>query len=77
MKKSFRHTDFPRADAVAAAVEALVDAADEDRATGGFDVNRQIYPILKVVTETAVEEIPEAEIVHCYEQLMEKRKGEL
>ena len=31
-------------------VEALTDAADEDRATGGIDVLRGIYPTIKVCT---------------------------
>jgi proteasome beta subunit len=38
-------------DAVRAAVEALYDAADDDTATGGPDLNRRIYPV--VVTADA------------------------
>ena len=34
------------ADAVAVAVEALFDAADDDSATGGPDQPRGIYPVV-------------------------------
>ncbi len=43
LKKSFR-TESTRADALLMAVEALKDAADEDRATGGIDLERGIFP---------------------------------
>ena len=33
------------------AVQALVDASDEDRATGGPDVVRGIYPIIDFCTQ--------------------------
>ena len=37
-----------QADAVKTAVTALTDAADEDRATGGIDLQRGIYSIIKL-----------------------------
>lgn len=36
--------------AIRAAVEALYDAADEDTATGGPDLTRQIYPVVITIT---------------------------
>jgi len=36
--------------AMRAAVEALYDAADEDTATGGPDLTRQIYPVVITIT---------------------------
>jgi len=38
------HTELSRAQVIEAAVEALTDAADEDRATGGIDVVRGHLP---------------------------------
>jgi proteasome beta subunit len=38
-------------DAVTACMQALYDAADDDSATGGPDLTRQIYPVVAVVTE--------------------------
>jgi len=32
-------------------MQALYDAADDDSATGGPDLTRQIYPVVAVVTE--------------------------
>jgi proteasome beta subunit len=75
LKKTFRHKDFERVDAIDAAIEALVDAADDDRATGGFDLAREIYPICKLVTKEGVEEVGSAEILSSYERVMERRRG--
>ncbi len=48
--------------AVTAAVEALFDAAEEDVATGGPDLIRQIYPVVAVVTATGYERVGEEEV---------------
>jgi proteasome beta subunit len=45
LKKFFRE-DFDQTDAVRACVEALYDAADDDSATGGPDLTRQIFPVV-------------------------------
>ena len=37
--------DMDRDEAVRMAVQALTDAADEDRGTGGVDLERGIFPI--------------------------------
>jgi proteasome beta subunit len=49
LKKFFRE-DFDQQDAVRACVEALYDAADDDSATGGPDLTRQIYPVVVACT---------------------------
>lgn len=41
---------MPAADAVRTAVHALVDAADDDSATGGPDTMRRIWPVVATVT---------------------------
>lgn len=45
LKKFFRE-DFTQQEAVRACVESLYDAADDDSATGGPDLTRQIYPVV-------------------------------
>ena len=48
LKKLYRD-DLDEAGAVAACVQALYDAADDDSATGGPDLTRRIFPVVAVV----------------------------
>ena len=64
-----------RSDAVRAAVRALTDAADEDRATGGIDLQRGIYSIIKICTESGTDTIPDSEIDEIYRELLATRGG--
>jgi proteasome beta subunit len=73
LKKSFR-PDAPRADAIRMAVEALKDAADEDRGTGGVDLERNIFPTLKTCTVRGVETVAETEIAEAHRELLERRR---
>ena len=75
LKKTFRHSGFTRNDAIEAAVEALVDAADEDRGTGGFDLNRGIYPTFKLIIRSGLEDVSEKQLIQAYEQVIERRKA--
>jgi proteasome beta subunit len=68
LKKLFS-LDHGETDAVRAAVESLYDAADDDSATGGPDINRGIYPLVYKVDMQGVQEIP-AEIVSEVSQEM-------
>lgn len=49
LKKLYRD-DLSEEDAATVCVQALVDAADDDSATGGPDLARRIYPVIVVVT---------------------------
>ncbi len=62
-----------RTDALAMAVQALVDASDEDRATGGPDLVRGIYPIIDFCTNDGIERAGEAEIEQVFRDLIESR----
>ncbi len=73
LKKSHR-PDASRSDALAAAVEALSDAADEDRGTGGIDTLRGIYPTVIFCSESGIETTEESEIREAYEGLMARRR---
>ena len=74
LKKSFRHRNFSTEHAIEAAVEALMDAADEDRATGGFDIDRKIYPICKLVMDGTVGDVSEESLLAAYNRVMERRR---
>lgn len=74
LKKTFR-PGLSRSDALRVAIEALMDAADEDRATGGIDVARGIFPIIKLAAASGIEEISEDEIQRTYEVALEARRN--
>ena len=48
--------------AVAVVIEALYDAADDDSATGGPDLTRQIYPVVFAVTADGIRRIPDSSL---------------
>lgn len=73
MKKSFK-TLATRGEALLMAIEGLKDAADEDRATGGVDLERGIYPRVKTCTGAGVEDISDEEIAQAYQQVLERRR---
>ncbi len=70
LKKSHRN-DMTRDDAVKMAVQALTDAADEDRGTGGIDLMRGIFPTLNVCSETGIETVDAAEVERCYREILD------
>lgn len=74
LKKSFREW-LSREEAISAGIEGLMEAADEDRATGGFDLIRKIYPTCKLMTKDGVEDVSEREILSAYEAIMARRSS--
>jgi proteasome beta subunit len=58
--------DLSRADAVALAVRALWQAADEDSATGGPDAIRGIYPTVATITAAGFDRAEEAEVAEAF-----------
>jgi proteasome beta subunit len=73
LKKRWK-TAATREEAIAMVVEALTDAADEDRATGGIDVLRGIYPTIKVCTAKGIEDVPDTETAAVYQRLIDSRR---
>ncbi|UFU04389.1 proteasome subunit beta [Ruania suaedae] len=57
------------ADGVEVVVHALMDAADEDSATGGPDVERGIYPIVARIGSGGYERVPDAELADVVARL--------
>jgi proteasome beta subunit len=72
LKKRWR-PGLERAQAVQAAVEALLDASEEDTATGGPDPRRGIFPSVFVITGQGVDEVPETEVRTAFEAVIERR----
>jgi proteasome beta subunit len=66
MKKRWR-AGLDRGEAIRVAVEALVDAAQEDVATGGPDPTRGIFPTVLVVSAEGAESVGVDEIRAAYE----------
>jgi proteasome beta subunit len=60
-------------EAVAVAVEALYDAADDDSATGGPDPIRQLWPVVYTVGRTGARRIPEHDLAAVAETIIEAR----
>jgi proteasome beta subunit len=73
LKKFFR-PGMPWEQAVRLALEALLDAAEEDVATGGPDLIRGIYPSVKLVSQSGTNDLPEEEIRQNCESLLSERR---
>ena len=72
LKKLFRE-DLSEADAVTVCVQALYDAADDDSATGGPDMTRQIYPVVAAVTADGFRRLPDEEVGGVVDTIMAGR----
>jgi proteasome beta subunit len=75
LKKTFRQAGLGRERAVDAAMEALMDAADEDTATGGFDLAREIYPTCKLMTRTGIEHVEPDELLAARARVLAQREA--
>ncbi|MBK8866956.1 MAG: proteasome subunit beta [Dermatophilaceae bacterium] len=73
LKKTW-HPDMTQEAAVAACLEALYDAADDDSATGGPDVGRRIWPAVAVVDVEGVRFLPDDVLAEAVEALVAARR---
>ena len=64
-----------RTEAIALALEALVDAADIDVGTSGPDLARGIYPLVKIVTLDGTTDVDDEELCGVSEKLLSVVKG--
>ncbi len=62
------------ADAVRVAVHALVDAADDDSATGGPDTVRRIWPVVATVTAAGYLRVPDEALAAAAAEIEAKRR---
>ncbi len=65
--------DLPRDDGMRIALQALMDAADEDRGTGGVDPIRGIFPNIFVCEAPGIEEVPATRVEELYRELVAAR----
>ena len=72
LKKLWKR-DMPRDEALHTALEALVDAADEDVGTGGPDFVRGIFPTVKTITRSGFGEVADDEIRRVCEAIVAER----
>lgn len=72
LKQSWR-PDLSQDEAIAAAVTALTDAADQDRATGGVDLQRKIFPLVRLATKQEITYVDDATVERIYRALVEER----
>ncbi|WP_309134554.1 proteasome subunit beta [Cellulomonas sp.] len=73
LKKRWR-PGLDAAGAVRVAVEALVDAADDDSATGGPDRVRRIWPVVATVTQSGYLRVPDAQLEAVAESIETERR---
>jgi proteasome beta subunit len=72
LKKLWR-PDLDRAAAIRIAVESLYDAADDDSATGGPDLTRKIYPVVRLATAAGTSRVDDTELEAVVRAIIEDR----
>jgi proteasome beta subunit len=72
LKKRWR-PGLTRDEALRVAVEALIDAAEDDSATGGPDPARGIFPNVVVITADGAQDIAETDVAAATEAVMRER----
>ncbi|GGD25606.1 proteasome subunit beta [Nocardioides daphniae] len=72
LKKLYRD-DLGEAGCVAAVIQALYDAADDDSATGGPDLARRIFPVVHVVTADGGRRLTDAEVAEVADRVVAAR----
>ncbi len=72
--KKLYSTGMTRDETVAACVQSLFDAADDDSATGGPDVNRRIFPMVVVVTDGGFRRLADADVATLTDRVLAGRR---
>jgi proteasome beta subunit len=72
LKKLYRD-DMSIPDAVLSCVQALYDAADDDSATGGPDLTRQLFPVIATITGDGFRRLADSESAEYAEQVVAGR----
>lgn len=75
LKKRYRR-DMSREEALRVALEAMIDAAEEDIGTGGPDLVRGIYPSVKTITRSGFGEAPDDEVRKACEAILTERRNQ-
>jgi proteasome beta subunit len=72
LKKLYR-PGLDQRQAAQVCVQALYDAADDDSATGGPDLTRDIYPVIASATADGYRRLPEEEVRELTREMVEAR----
>jgi proteasome beta subunit len=72
LKKRWR-SGLSREEALRVAVEALIDAAEDDAATGGPDAARGIFPVVLTVTADGSADVEEADVSAAVGAVVQER----
>jgi proteasome beta subunit len=72
LKKLWRR-DLGRDEALRVALEALIDAADEDVGTGGPDLIRSIFPTVRTITRSGFADVADDEVKRLCEAILNER----
>ncbi len=70
LRNTYR-AEMTRSEAVAGAIGALIAAAEEDTATGGPDLRRDILPTVFTIDAEGIGEVPDAELRSAVELALE------
>ncbi|WP_240630048.1 proteasome subunit beta [Specibacter cremeus] len=62
--------------ALAVATESLIDAADDDSATGGPDLVRQLWPVVYSVTADGARRVDDDELAVVVQAILDRRTAE-
>ncbi len=71
--KKYYYDDISVTDGVLACVQSLYDAADDDSATGGPDLTRQIFPVVTTITDGGFRRLSDAESAEYAQQVVAGR----
>jgi len=71
--KKLYSSGMTRDECVAACVQALFDAADDDSATGGPDLVRRIFPVIMLATAEGVTRVPDDQVGALAEAVVAER----
>jgi len=76
LKKGWR-PDLDAGAAVRVALESLVDAAEDDSATGGPDERRRIYPVVATVTDVGYQRLTDDVLAAEVAAVLDAREGSI
>ena len=72
LKKLYRD-DLSETDCVTVVIQALYDAADDDSATGGPDLTRRIFPVVRSITAEGGRRFADAEVAEIADRVIAGR----
>ncbi len=75
IKAGLKGAPIERSAAIELAVSALVEASEEDSATGGPDLHRGIFPVVATITDAGFAFAPDDELEEIARNVLEARRG--